>query len=106
MKLHVVVAINHSPTAVGVELLATSHPPMPREVLLQADKNLLAEFPLEDRSPSGDLPIAQLVLGSLRPAAVTIASRASSMQTLHDVVAVAHEARLLHDRLTVLRPLP
>jgi hypothetical protein len=58
MQLHVVIAIDHNPTPVGVELFVASHPPMPREVLLQADEYLLAQLPLEDCCAAGRLAIA------------------------------------------------
>ena len=98
----IIITVDHDAAPVGVEVLVVLNPPVPRQVIPKADEDALAQLALEDRGSPRCIPVAQLVHTTSGSTAITALARASPVQLVQDILAIAHEARRLLHWLAVL----
>ena len=82
MKTNIVITVNHNAATINVERLIVPHASMSGEVILEANEDALAQFPLEYRCTSSNLAIAQLMGSSARSTALATAALASLVELL------------------------
>ena len=82
------------------------HASMPGEVVLEADEDTFAQLSVEDGCATCNLAIAELMCPSLGSTALAAAPCASLVELAEYVLAIAHEACGLLDRLTSVGSLP
>ena len=75
---------------------------MPRQVVPEDDEDDLEQLALEDRSSPSRLPVAHLVHATSGSTAATALARASPVQLVQHILAIAHAARRLLHWLAVL----
>ena len=98
----IIIAVDHDGTSISVELFVALHPPMPRQVVPEADEYTFTELSLKDRCSPGCLPVAQLMHTAPGHTAVAALARASPVELVQYVFAFAHEARRLPYRLAMI----
>ena len=91
VKPDIVITINHNAATLNVERLIVPHASMSGEVILEANEDATAQFPLEYCCMSSDLAIAQLMGSSVRSTALATEALASLVEPLKYIWTIAYK---------------